>query len=288
MAKKKVKKTIQPKPVKIPNGLKPLRELALHSPYTMGYLSLMARRKQLKVRKIGRVWFSSTADIKEFEEKMKRQKEERNERLRSSYLEKAEKVKISVMNNQRANKILKEVQTQNQEVGEKPLNSAVAGDTIFDEVQRELGGILNEIRDKERKLRHDYLVHRGGDILDQGGETDLAREKQLTENLSNRLIDNMGRLLRTANDIHNHNEKIITKKGRREFDIDNLTEDNDHLLGNYHKDNFLSVPYSYFPFEDSGRLARQRSVSLQNKILLFVAGILVFVAALLTILILFG
>ena len=117
---------------KIPSGLKPLRDLALHSPYTMGYLSLMARRKQLKVRKIGRVWYSSTADIKEFEDKMKKQKEERNERLRKSYVEKAEKVKISVMSDQRVNN----------------------GDTIFDEVQRELGDILQDIRDKERKLRH--------------------------------------------------------------------------------------------------------------------------------------
>jgi len=256
MAKKKT--------VKVPNNLKPLKDLALHSPYTMGYLSLMARRKQLKVKKIGRVWYSSTADIKEFEEKMKKQKEERNEQLRKSYVEKAEKVQISVMDNRKA----------------------LTNDTIFDEVQRELGDILQEIRAREKKLRHNYMVHRG-DILGNGREKNLEKEKQITQDLSGQLIDDMGRLLRTASEIHNHPAAREIANEQRVFDPHKLPEDKEHLLGNYHKDNFLSVPYSYFPFEDTKRLAQQNSISLQNKILLFVSGILVFVAALLTVLVLF-
>jgi hypothetical protein len=305
---KKIKKTIPPKPVKVLSGLKPLRELALHSPYTMGYLSLMARRKQLKVKKIGRAWYSSLANIKDFEAKMQKQKEERNEQLRKSYIEKAEKVKISVMDNRKADKILREVQEDTKNVRDdegidplvKPEDNKFkpeedvrivrddrGGDTIFDEVQRELGDILQEIRTREKKLRHNYMVHRG-DILGKGIDKDLAKEKQITQDLSGQLIDDMGRLLRTASEVHNHAERDSAKSGRQAFKFEKVVENNDHLLGNYHKDNFLSVPYSYFPFEDTKQLARQHSVSVQNKILLFVAGIMVFVAILLMILILFN
>jgi len=288
MVKKKAKKNV-------PNGLKPLRELALHSPYTMGYLSLMARRKQLKVRKIGRAWYSSMADIKEFEDKMKKQKAERNEQLRKSYIEKAEKVKISVMSDRKADQILQGVEQETQERSfggngrEQVIGVSTASrDTIFDEVQSELEEILKGIRAKEKKLRHNYMVHRG-DILEKGLDRDWEKEKQATEDLSGKLIDNMGRLLRTAKDIHSHSERRQREfdSHHQDFDFERLTEDNEHLLGNYHKDNFLSVPYSYFPFEDSKQLARQHALTMQNKILLFVSGIMVFVAVLLLALILF-
>jgi len=73
------------------NNWQPLRELALTTPYTMGYLSLMARRKQLKVKKIGRIWHSTMDNIKEFEEQMKERKELRKKQLQESYREKVKR-----------------------------------------------------------------------------------------------------------------------------------------------------------------------------------------------------
>lgn len=269
----------------------PLRELALHTPYTMGYLSLMARRKQLKVKKVGRVWFSTLDNIHEFEDKMKKQKDARNENLRSSYKEKAEKVKISVMDDRTADKILKQVKKETI-IEEVPAFTKVpvgnmAGDSIFDEIQSELQGVLSEIKNKEKRLRHNYLIYRGS--AGSGGSrlsaADLQNRKENTEQISEKLISDVGKLLKTVNEIQSVAEEDLNGVQDAEIKIPRITE-GDHVLSNHNRDNFLSVPYSYFPFDDSQNSTQK--IPSHSKILLFFAGAMVFIAAVLLTLVVFG
>lgn len=310
--KRKISKVIPKKRESAFKSWQPLRELALHTPYTMGYLSLMARRKQLKVKKIGRIWHSTMENIKDFEEKMRRQKEERNERLRNSYIEKAEKVKISVMDDEKADEILGQVQEDTAEAQSSELEARnilqptsnslqskahshehlTSRDTIFDEVQEELADILHEIRNKEKKLRHNYMIYRGG-----GRTNDINKikaQKNKTERVSEELITDLGKLLRTASVIHEGaelNRESLTrrKESLHEAFLRDHKDSNEHLLGNYHKDNFLSVPYSYFPFEDkNNQETHSKAVPTHSKIILFLSGIMVFVATVLLVLIVLG
>jgi len=351
----------------------PLRELALNTPYTMGYLSLMARRKQLKVKKIGRVWYSTMENIKDFEDTMRDRKEERKRQLQESYREKVKR------------EVLKEIESESelatplaarlpdgQEDGHLPLTKGRKGlkvfspstegeypqgegvasrhgglkisvssqDTIFDEVQKELEEVLTEIKEREKKLRQDYLAYRGihgNDDAEVYGNATLAREKQETEELSEKLILDLGRLLNTANKIHEEEEyeggssqrleptsgeessvesqegvsipirggaKHPLRKSTMGMDLrkakgfsrigDGINPDNTIKKSN--KDNFLSVPYSTFPFEHQGfkqygdQVVKPEptSVTGQNKLLLFIAGLLVFIAAILVVLAVFG
>jgi|GEM_PF-2025449 len=278
---------------KIPGGWQPLRDLALKTPYTMGYLSLVARRKELKVKKIGRIWYSTMGNVRAFEEKMQQRKEERNKNLRNSYLEKAQKawpressrVNISVMDDKRAEEILESVKDDAEKVSKI---EAINNDTIFDEVQNDLEEILEEIRLKEKKIRHNYMIYRAGSMAQP-----IQRKKEKTEELSDRLIADMGKLLKTANEIHNdveENNKYVSGAMRGDV-LDKSVNDSDFLLGNHQKDNFLSVPYSYFPFEDKERNIMKtglKPVSAQNKVLLFFSGVMIFIAAVLLGLVIFG
>ena len=344
----------------------PLRELALNTPYAMGYLSLMARRKQLKVKKVGRVWHSTMEHIKEFEEKMQERKELRKKQLQESYREKVKREVLKEIE-EKNDEVLKQVQDDTERIEKEGFESEVkkhklsTEDTIFDEVQKELEEVLEEIRNREKRLRQEYLAYRGihgGDGAETYGNAALAREKRETEEISENLIMDLGKLLNTANKIHEEESS-----GESADNIDNSTYEgvsipvkNQNLArghvrhggihtmgmdlpartgnakkhadktGNIgHKDNFLSVPYSTFPFErhsgseynpyppaygqaqyhslpvrqaggtgQAGRTGRQSAMdsqgsqSSQNKLLLFIAGLLVFVASVLLILVMFG
>ena len=52
--------------------LRPLKELSPFTPYTTGYLSLMARRGELKVKKVEGIWWSTLGNIKDFEDDRKK------------------------------------------------------------------------------------------------------------------------------------------------------------------------------------------------------------------------
>lgn len=179
----------------------PLRELALKTPYTMEYLSLMARRKQLKVKKVGRLWYSTLDAIRDFEKRMQEKKEQRRERMKNSHFKS----------------------------GKKPLQIKVTQKTIFDQIQLELEDVLGEIRDKERKLREEYKSGMAGNMVNikfhtapinetneeitevinvvepknvvENTKTYLQKEKKETEELSEKLIMDLGKLLNTANQI---------------------------------------------------------------------------------------
>jgi len=293
------------------SGWQPLRELALHTPYTMGYLSLMARRKQLKVKKIGRIWYSTMENIKDFETVRRQNNEERKKQLRERYEEKVGKVRIRITNGQT-------------KPGSGAFKLKVVGDTIFDEVQRELEDVLQEIRERERKLRHRYMSHRGeltgGYMIPAGrhrkiskrDENYLEKEKQETSELSEKLIMDLGKLLNTANKIHDDgtapkDEKVsAVSSGGAGASMEDVRvfktaetagaepdKRNEKTVDSYNdyagrgQDNFLSVPYNSFPFESDGGDGNGYS-PFQNRILLFIAGILVFIAAILLILVILG
>jgi len=166
----------------------PLRVLALKTPYTMEYLSLMARRKQLKVKKVGRLWYTTLDNIREFEKEMQARKEKKREKMKAKYFRKDEK---------------------------PPTKIRVSQAAIFDQIQNELEEVLEEIREKERRLRDEYqegiariplTVAMVGDPKAQlrkkkAKELFLSREKKETEDLSEKLIMDLGKLLNTANQI---------------------------------------------------------------------------------------
>lgn len=200
----------------------PLRELALKTPYTMEYLSLMARRKQLKVKKNGRLWYSTLRNIKEFEEEMKERKEKRREKMRNSYFKKSDKKGVTVK---------------------------VSRGSIFDQIQEELQEVLGEIRTKEKRLREEYQFGITESQLQISNEISnpegidqnklrenkiyLQKEKQETEELSEKLIMDLGKLLNTANQIQEdvkdfdakptrslmRQEKTLKNKNRDEYSI---------------------------------------------------------------------
>jgi len=207
--------------------------------------------------------------------------------------------------------------------------SVVAEDSIFDEIQKELEEVLQEIRDREKKLRQDYLAYRGihgDDGVEVYGNAALAREKQETEELSEKLIMDLGRLLNTANKIHEEEESALPEDDDKGFLIPvrnkSVHHGNIRTMGmdfgrqgkrpeitklsdpptaaratfgraskahyNKHKDNFISVPYSAFPFEHYPRRRENKAESSQNKLLIFIAGLLVFIASILIVLVIFG
>lgn len=311
LAKKLTVKKVSPKklPKKKGGNWNLLRELALHTPYTMGYLSLMARRKQLKVKKINGIWYSTLENIKEFEDRMKAQKEKRNEELRKKYQEKVKKVKIRIVNKKKTNKFVipsskidlsANAQDNNNgwddNVSHIPVNEMrfMENDSVFDEVQNELEEVLQTIKDKEKRLRHNYMMYRG---KVKTGKNELDSQGIKAQQVSEELISDLGRLLRTAKEIHGEATKKEVERVSRERDFirdekgvtDHVSvEEEDHMLGNHHKDNFLSVPYSYFPFEDRGRYRETYSLSGPNRVLLFIAGAMVFVALVLLGLVVLG
>ena len=333
----------------------PLRELALKTPYTMGYLSLMARRGNLKVKKFGRAWHSTMEYIHEFEKKIAARKEQRKAELSRAYREKAGQISNQIYPGAAAR--------PDEPFGRKaptgrPLKVKVDEDTIFDEVQRELAEVLTEIRAKEKQLRKNYQVYRedyaetsdsaagtGRPPVPSLGIGDLNREQQETEDISEKLIVDLGKLLNTANKIQEdevenlaaepvsqttdennyfipvRNIGVVSAErksgfkgsfsrdpsrvrghesgavyGRSRFGRgNNYKRDLDAALGNYPDKNFLSVPYSSFPHEKPNVNQNIHSLnhppvsasSRSQNLLLFVAGVLVFIAAVLVLLVLF-
>jgi|GEM_PF-1724869 len=204
------------------NNWQPLRELALNTPYTMEYLSLMARRRQLKVKKVGRLWYSTLSNIKEFEEEMKKRKEQRKEKMRNSYFKKPEPIRYDAG-----------------EVKKHDIKVKVSQGSIYDQIENELEEVLEEIRAKERMLREQYRsvtseskipislhgplvsskptakhhprigmdllapdkIREEAEIHSMERSEYLQKEKQETEELSEKLIMDLGRLLNTANQI---------------------------------------------------------------------------------------
>jgi hypothetical protein len=277
------------------NDWQPLRELALKTPYTMEYLSLMARRKQLKVKKVGRLWYSTLNSIHEFEKEMQARKEKKREKMRAKYFRKAEK---------------------------QPAKIRVSQAAIFDQIQGELEEVLAEIREKERRLREDYhegisrVPFRVAAAVNSEAEPKiitefkkkevkgsfLRKEKQETEDLSEKLIMDLGKLLNTANQIqedveihHNKEEYRVPVKSRSS----NITapaevpsqEEN-------HGTPFLSLNYP-----DQHRVQSRSQVEIHdyafpmqvengpgwaNRIIILVVSILVFIAILLLLFLVFG
>lgn len=198
----------------------PLRELALKTPYTMEYLSLMARRRQLKVKKVGRLWYSTLENIKDFEQEMRERKEKRKNVLRDSFYEKSG-------------------------MKRKPIKVAISQKTIYDQVQAELEEVLAEIREREARLREEY---RGGASVGREMQYDdtightrrigriknanananasavekyLVKEERETEELSEKLVMDLGKLLNTANQIQEDVQDRSTTTSEHRIPINN-------------------------------------------------------------------
>jgi len=253
----------------------------------------------LKVKKIGRIWYSTMENIKNFENVRRQGNEERKKQLREKYEEKAGKVRIKIT---KSPSVTVEPAMSQEKSGAYKLR--VVGDTIFDEVQRELEDVLGEIREKEKKLRYRYMSHRGGLKISGKDESYLKKEKRETGELSEKLIMDLGKLLNTANKIHidagvsEHGKSSIASSGSTKASLGDvrvvrsagvpLKRQNNDLMGNYSgNDNFLSVPYNSFPFDDD-REREERNHSTQNGILLFIAGLLIFIALVLLAMVILG
>ncbi len=345
----------------------PLRELAQVTPYTMGYLSLMARRGQLKVRKIGRVWHSTLSNIREFEKDMEARKRERKIQLSRQYKEKSVNPEnknlgldminrlareersvdsIDFINRQPERKIpikpLPERDTTVNLTVNPPLKSVTESiketDTIFDEIQKELMEVLDDIRGKEKKIRQDYLAYRENtikseksDFINQESLEDqirlevnqnliqdseyLKEEERQTEEISDKLINDLGKLLDVADKAQqeakysilenkeNESEWIpININGKTNIGIQNKSEgvlservfasegkepDFTHSREKYLADNFLNSPYNAHPFEYRRRETRepvvrrnygQIIVILLSLILVAIAGVIFYLA----------
>jgi len=185
----------------------PLRELALVSPYTMEYLSLMARRKELKVKKIGRIWYSTPQNIQDFEKERAGKKEVRKKQLRKKYLEKISK-------------------------DNKKIKVKVFQHNILDEVQRELEEVLQEIREKEKRLRGEMLkneeinvgIRQFTIVPQEKTEKYLEKEKQETEELSEKLIMDLGKLINTANRVYDGQERKINRPASARYATKKIKE----------------------------------------------------------------
>lgn len=251
---------------------KPLRDLALETPYTMEYLSLMARRKQFQVKKIGRLWYSTIGAIREFEVEMEKRKEKRKERMRNSHYMKSKKT---------------------------PVKLKVSQKTLVDQIQLELGEVLEEIREKERRLRDEYRgetpsekveikFHTNPEIssevapdhgvfysfssdkvskeeLPLDKQKYIEKEKKETEQLSEKLIMDLGRLLNTANQIQ---DDVNTTYGEHKVSINNnpvglhhpVAPTSDSEVVNDSHAPFLSLNYDSYgvSHQDYVEKARQR------------------------------
>jgi len=264
---------------------RPLKELAPFTPYKVGYLSLMARRKNLKVKKIKGVWHSSLEEVKAFELLMRKRKEERKKLLSRNYhLKSKEK-------NQKSSP----AKNPSKETGFKIL---VKGETIFDEVQKELKEVLSEIREKEREIRKDYLDYkkRSQNYPFRKTEADLERlekAKEKEEAIAEKLIIDLGKLLNTAHQIHEEREEIrqsdpeeikskvvsvpIKNKSKgmvapQRFLPNTSTKEEEVVFSN--RDDFSSLQASRdLPFDDTEKNRRENSILLTIAITLFLLSL---------------
>ncbi|MBM3256549.1 MAG: hypothetical protein FJZ04_03750 [Candidatus Moranbacteria bacterium] len=337
----------------------PLRELALITPYTMGYLSLMSRRGQLKVKKIGRIWYSTLENIREFEREMRERKEERKKELSRKYQE-ISRPKIPISNyNDRINTLDPRVpplptasdgQSKPEDDNEnsyKPriirhepepgastdlphagsqigsYKLQVTEDSIFDEVQRELQEVLGEIREKEKIIKKELtaegLEQTAKNIAKTGDHLEaLEKERQETEELSEKLVADLGKLLKTADEVQDQAEESVlegtaewvpvrnigdydpgSEKAREDFGIADPfyytpAVPRDRKTGDYElqkrkpQDNFLYVPYNAHPFEYRRRDFERTKGKKTNWLLLFLAALMIAVAGMLFTLVVVG
>lgn len=308
----------------------PLRELALHTPYTMGYLSLMARRKQLKVKKIGRIWYSTMENIRSFEKEMEERKEKRKKELQDNYREKVRKEVLEEIEKETegsdevmSNKVMSKKVMSKKKGDAGPVKLRIIGeDTIFDEVQKELQEVLQEIREKEKRIKLGFLAYQkdaSSDTKEKNyPKSYLSREKKETEEISEKLIMDLGRLINVANEVHEDKIKtsdisnsegyqeeaysIPVKKvfsgGTKSKNIDlkrkNLVERMDSSERSdindisFEAENFIPKTYNSFPFERNYEYETHDSTyDRQNNILLVIAGTLIFIATILLLLFLF-
>ena len=259
----------------------PLKELAPHTPYAVGYLSLMARRGNLKVKKVNGTWYSMMENVKEFEELMNKRKEERKRALSHRY-----QTKVAVKRKELVKK-------------ETGLKIKVKGDTIFDEVQNDLKAVLHEIREKEREIKKEYREYRrkakskGGRMTPVPFSTGQAqREKEKGEDIAEKLILDLGKLINTANQVSAGVEEIEDKKsgndlvsipiitGARPIPQNKLYEAIEKKTKPTEKDSDLSIYPNFpnpLPFEDEyrGNEGRRQKIIL-NVILLALFATIIF------------
>ncbi len=199
-------------PSKQDEKLMPLKELAPFTPYAVGYLSLMARRGNLKVEKLKGTWFSTLENVKEFEILMNERKEARKKELSQKYHKKVATYKASGKKEDGGLKI--KVQSGN----------------IFDEVQNDLKEVLREIRNKEREIKRDYREYqrkniRSGSRIETGmtptpfSVAKAQKEREKGGEIAEKLILDLGKLLNTANQVQEGVEKIEDIKLNKDNDL---------------------------------------------------------------------
>lgn len=285
-----------------------ISELASKTTYKKGYLSLMARQGKLKARKHNNNWYSTLNNLKAFESEKKEIKTQRNEHLRLLYREKSADSIADPTPKQT-------VKVEAISVKTPPLKKApivkvkMSKDNIFDEVQRELEEVLSEIREKQRKLKRGFPAYK--EAVAAMPEQVLDRERKETEDISEKLIMDLGRLINTANEaqegrtaaevdsgyeissedmfsipvkrISKEMGKTSSREGRP-IDLDrrnliskvNEEEIDATKIAPIEKDNFLNESYNYFPFE---RTERPEENDKTSKILMVLIVILLAIAA---------
>jgi hypothetical protein len=342
----------------------PLRELALVTPYAMGYLSLMARRGQLKVKKIGRVWYSTLENVREFEKEMKKRKEERKKELSVKYREMSlPRRPMDNFQTQMANEIprlqsrgvtsdgqallrpfgatdeqasrkfqdnldprmsLRFSEDDKREKSAVGFRINVTSDSIFDEVQRELREVLDEIREKEKMIKKELttenLQQTAENVAKVGNQLEvLEKERQETEDLSEKLVADLGKLLKTADEVQDQAEESVldgtvewvpvrnighgpeSELAKKDFGIadpfyytptpsgaENQPRSKEQNRRHQSlEDNFLNIPYNAHPFEYRRRHHEESGSKKTNWLLLFLIALMVAVAGMLLTLVIF-
>ncbi len=274
-----------------------ISELAEMTKYKKGYLSLMARQGKLKARKHNKNWYSTAGNLKIFETEKNESRALRNNHLRKLYQEKAATVKTAVST--KKSPVIKKVKLRTDQ------------DTIFDEVQKELEEVLTEIREKQRKLKRGFAAYR--EPASSIPANVLEKERKETEDLSEKLIMDLGRLINTANEVQEGKKKGKVEEAESDYEIssddmfsipvkrisketkggvsgksidldrrnivskvDNSDIDNSKIAP-IEKDNFLNESYNYFPFEREER--PEEGSDATSKILTAVIVLLLLVAA---------
>ncbi len=278
-----------------------ISELAKRTTYKRGYLSLMARQGKLKARKHEKNWYSTVENLKLFEEEKKKIKSQRNDHLRRLYREKSAVVtKVSVPKNDN-------LRLKNKEEKAPVKKISVTKDNIFDEVQKELEEVLREIREKQRRLKKGFPAYKKGKKAMP--EETVEKERKETEDISEKLIMDLGKLINTANEVQEGKKikkadqmenigpddlyaipvKRVEKieEGRlvgRSIDLERrnlVSRVNDEGINKakiapIEKENFLNESYNYFPFEREERF--DEGVDATSKILVVVIVLLLLIA----------
>ncbi len=273
-------------------------DLAKQTSYKRGYLSLMARQGKIKSRKYKGNWYSTLDSLREFEEEKKRVRKERNDELRKLYREKSEREKAVAVTPKKA----------------ASFKVKIKQDNLFDEVQRELQEVLGEIREKQVKLKKGFAAYKNeAKEESRMSEKLIEKERRETEDLSEKLIMDLGKLINTAHKVQEEASPLEKEEeaskvspedlysipvkrmthvkagdGKRLIDLDRRnmvsrvqTEkkiESQDLKPMADGDNFLNESYNYFPFEREDREAEDAKADKLNKFLIIIIGILFFIA----------